>query len=178
VEALQPIPPLPLQPPGLCDLEPILHPPAQGTDRAPWRRRFLRMPRELPTRATQSGRLFGSSTLAIKSTSHRRTNWLQRSSCACRPSRPLSPEGLRGQWAAAPGRLAAGESLSWGDLQVNHIANALSPPLSNHQQPSNRRPHRMVLGQHRLLAPFEDRCDRVAADERGFALSPHLMGSA
>ena len=68
----------------------------------------------------------------------------------CKPCMPTlpSPASRRpcGQWAAAPGRLAAGESLCWGDC-TSITSPKLSSPLSNHQRRSNRRPHRLALDQ-------------------------------
>ena len=65
----------------------------------------------------------------------------------CMPTLP-SPASRRpcGQWAAAPGRLAAGESLCWGDC-TSITSPKPSLPLSNHQPRSNRRPHRVALDQ-------------------------------
>jgi hypothetical protein len=82
------------------------------------------------------------------------------------PPAPCHPKA-----AAANGRphLAAWLRASrWAGAICRSITSPMaSSPLSNHQQPSNRRPHRMFLGQHRFLAPFEGRCDRVVAGEQG-----------
>jgi hypothetical protein len=67
-------------------------------------------------------------------------------SCACRRSRPLSPGGRRGQWAAAPGRLAVERVAAPGRLQVNHLAKGPPRHRAITNSPSNRRPHRVVLG--------------------------------
>ncbi len=118
---------------------------AHGTDKAPWADvafpacRTAKRPKGRPP--TQSRRLFGSSMLASTGPLRREQTRLQGASCACRRSRPLPPGGPCGQWAAAQGRLAAGESLCWGDC-TSITSPKPHKPFSNHQQPSNRRPHR------------------------------------
>lgn len=67
--------------------------------------------------APQSRRFFGDSMLDFSSATQRGQSSCRVASCACRRSRPLSPEGHRGQWAAALGRLAASESLCRGDYR-------------------------------------------------------------
>lgn len=137
--------------PALCDLEPILHPPRT----APARHRQLCLSHagEPPT---QSGRLFGSSMLAIGRATHGRANRVQRCKL-CMPTlpppvtrRPQRPMGGR-TWPLGCGRVAG-----LGRLQVNHIAKGLCSIVAITNRSPNQRPHRMVLEQYgqRRRRPF------------------------
>lgn len=68
-------------------------------------------------------------------------------SCACRPSLPPVTRARRGQWATAPGRLAASR---WAITSPMPSLPPV-PSSSNHQVPSNRQPHRIDRGPHQSL---------------------------
>ena len=129
---------------SLCHPEPILHPPAaHRTGKAPWADSSFRMPK-----SHHPSNLDGSLAAACLPPARPVRGGEPPARCKlCMPTLP-SPASRRpcGQWAAAPGRLAAGESLSWG-----YCTSITSPkpsrPLSNHQRWSNRRPHRVALDQ-------------------------------